>query len=106
MSGPSILFRGAARPRPPARHADQSGSLSEEQAADLRARALKIIAEWRDADQPPPYVPTAVELREMINFIFGRDIPAAYLPMVLEDMSFEGKDAPIFQWSKDVSGER
>jgi len=103
MSGSLDIIRSGARPRSPARHADQSGSLSAEAAADLQARALKIIAHWRDGHQRAPYVPTDAELREMINFLFGRDIPTDYLPMVLEDMSFEGKDARAFRWKRDVS---
>jgi len=103
MSGSLDIIKSGAKPRPPACHADQSGSLSAEDAANLRARALEIIAAWRDAHQPAPYVPTQGELHEMINFLFGRDIPAAYLPLVLEDMAFDAADARAFQWRREVS---
>lgn len=103
MSGSLAILRGDIRPKPPARHADLSGSLSPEQAAELRAQALAIIAAWRDRGQPSAYVPTAKELQEMVNFLFGREIPEGYLPLILEDIAFDGRDARAFRWTQEVS---
>jgi 4-hydroxyacetophenone monooxygenase len=103
MSGSLEILRSGARPKSPARHADQSGSLTPEQAADLRARAVKIVAAWRDRGQPAPYAPTAAELREMVNYLFGREIPEDYLPLILEDIAFEGRDSRAFRWKHAVT---
>ena len=103
MSGSLDIIRNGPRTSPPARHADQSGSLTPEQAAQLRAEVLKVIAAWRDAGQPPPYIPTEAELREMINYLFGLEFPPEYLPVILEDMAFEGRDPRAFRWTKTVS---
>jgi len=69
----------------------------------LRAKALEIIRAWRRAGRPEPYVPTREELHEMINFLLGFDFPAGYVPMILEDMAFEGTDARAFRWNRSVS---
>lgn len=103
MSGSLDILRNGPRPKPPARHADQSGSLTPEEAAHIRAAVLKVIAAWRDAGQPPPYVPTTDELHEMINYLFGMEFPAGYVPVILEDMAFEGHDPRRFRWRKRVS---
>ena len=103
MSGSLDSIRAGHKTYPPARHADQSASLSPEDAADLRARVLRVISEWRDAPPRAPYIPSEAELREMVNFLFGRDIPSAYLPMILEDMAFDGTDARVFKWRCKVS---
>jgi 4-hydroxyacetophenone monooxygenase len=103
MSGSLDIIRSGVKTRPPAHHADQSGSLSSQDATNLLERALQIIVGWRNAHQPTPYVPTRSKLHEMINFLFGRDIPSAYMPLVLEDMAFDGEDARVFQWKREVS---
>jgi len=103
MSGSLEILRGGVRPRSPARHADQSGSLTPEEAALLRAQGLKIVAGWRDRGQPSPYVPTSAELQEMVDFLFGRAIPKDYLPLILEDIAFEGRDARAFRWNREVT---
>src|ERR1700675_1403139 len=71
MSGSLDIIRSGVKTRPPARHADQSGSLSSQDATNLLERALQIIVAWRNAYQPAPYVPTRSELHEMVNFLFG-----------------------------------
>src|SRR3984957_14948335 len=103
MSGSLDIIRGGVKTRPPARHADQTGSLSPQDATSLRERALQIVVAWRNAQQPAPYVPTRSGLHEMVNFLFGRDIPDAYVPLVLEDMAFDAEDARVFQWKREVS---
>src|SRR5579883_1375679 len=69
MSGSLDIIRSGIKPKPPAGFADQSGSLTAEEAAKLRSKALAIIREWRKAGQPKPYMPTSQELHEMINFL-------------------------------------
>ena len=103
MSGSLDIIRSGVKTQPPARHADQTGSLSPQDATTLRQRALQIIEAWRNAHQPAPYVPTRSELHEMTNFLFGRDIPDGYMPLVLEDMAFDGEDARAFQWKREMS---
>ena len=102
MSGSLDIIRCGIRPKTPARHADQSGSLTPAEAAELRGKALEIIRAWRRAGRPEPYVPTREELHEMINFLLGFDFPAGYVPMILEDMAFEGTDARAFRWNRVV----
>src|SRR5262249_39642541 len=52
---------------------------------------------------PEPYTPTQAELHEMINYLLGLDFPAGYVPMIIEDMAFEGTDPRTFHWTKPVS---
>src|SRR5438105_11742063 len=66
MSGSLDIIREGPRPKPPARHADQTGSLPPEEMTRIRTKAIAIICAWRDAGYPEPYVPTQAELHEMI----------------------------------------
>ena len=55
MSGSLDIIRSGVKTKSPARHADQTGSLSPQDATSLRERALQIIVAWRNAHQPAPY---------------------------------------------------
>lgn len=101
MSGSMASVRGI-RPKSPASHGDLSGQLSPEEETVLRAQGLAAIKAWRDAGRPAPYQPTRAELHEMINFVTGMDMPDSYVPLVLEDMGYEGADPRRFQWSRPV----
>jgi 4-hydroxyacetophenone monooxygenase len=102
MSGSLEIIRSGVRTQPPAFNGDTSGSLSAEDAASVRHQALRIIKDYRDR-QPEPYRPSDDELREMMSFLLGLDLPSAYVPMIREDMALDAKDARRFEWNRTVS---
>jgi 4-hydroxyacetophenone monooxygenase len=102
MSGRLDVIRSGVKPLPPAFNGDTGGSLSPDDAAKLRADGLAAIMAWRDAGQPEPYRPDDAELNEMMSFLLGRDLPAAYVPMIREDMAFDAEDARAFRWNRPV----
>ena len=81
---------------------DGSGQIPDVQAAQLRARALDAIKAWRDAGCPEPYRPSDAELRRMIAFLVGMDLGARYLPVVKEEMAYDG-DTRRYLWPREVA---
>ena len=101
MSGSMDILRSGVRPAPPIGATDVSGSLSAEDAATLRAKALEIIRAYRDDPQAQPWRPGDEDLREMMNFILGFEIPGAYVPMIREDMAYDAVDSRAFAWNEE-----
>lgn len=81
---------------------DSSGQIPDEQAAELRAGALKAIKAWRDAGCPEPYRPSDAELQRMIAFLVGMDLGQRYLPVVKEEMAYDG-DTRRYRWPREVA---
>jgi 4-hydroxyacetophenone monooxygenase len=103
MSGRLDVLRSGAKPMPPAFNGDTGGSLSVDAAAELRALGLAAVKAYRDGGQPEPYRPTDEELNEMMSFLTGLDLPAAYVPMIREDMAYDSEDSRAFRWNRPVS---
>lgn len=80
---------------------DSSGQIPEAQAAQLRAGALAAIKAWRDAGCPEPYRPSDAELQRMIAFLVGMDLGERYLPVVREEMAYDGDDRR-YAWPRAV----
>ena len=106
MSGSLDIIRSGVRTMPPTFNGDTGGSLSAEDTAFLRAQALTIVKDYRDRGRLEPYRPTDDELREMMSFLLGLDLPGDYVPMIREDMAFDAEDARRFEWRRDVSDSR
>lgn len=102
MSGKLDILRLGVRPKPPAFNGDTSGSLAPEEASVLRAAGIEALKAWRDAGGDTPYRPDDAELNEMMSFLLGLDLPAAYVPMIREDMAFDAIDARAFEWRHEI----
>lgn len=68
------------------------GFLPEEQKAEVRARALDTIVAFRDGGGALPPPPSEELLREMMAWLVCEEVPAEYVPMLLEDMELDGSD--------------
>ncbi|HBU02287.1 MAG TPA: 4-hydroxyacetophenone monooxygenase, partial [Acidimicrobiaceae bacterium] len=91
MTGDASWIRGPIRPLGLFLNEIQ-GYLPEEQKAEIRARALEAIIGFRDAGcvlAPPP---DEALLREMMAWLVCEEVPAEYVPMMLEDMELDGSD--------------
>jgi 4-hydroxyacetophenone monooxygenase len=102
MTGRMDALRLGILPRTPGFNGDVSGQLSDADTATLRAQGLAAIKAWRDAGQPEPYRPSPAELHEIANFVVGMELPAAYVPLVLEDMAYEAEDPRTFAWNHPI----
>jgi 4-hydroxyacetophenone monooxygenase len=100
MTGDPSWIRGPIRPRI-ATLVEFQGGLTDEERADVRARALPAIAAYRDAGCEPQPVPPAV-LHEMMDFLATRPVDGSLREMLLEDLQFEGGDAGAIAWGDEV----
>jgi 4-hydroxyacetophenone monooxygenase len=92
MSGDPELIRGDLKPAGLFLNEVQ-GYMSEEDKAAVRKIALDVIADYRDRGCPEPEPVTAELLHEMMQWLVCEQVPAEYVPMVLEEMELDGRDA-------------
>jgi 4-hydroxyacetophenone monooxygenase len=78
------------------------GFMPEEMQARARSLALEAIKDYRDGGciLPPP--PSFELIQEMMSWLVCDDVPQEYLPMMLEEMELDGRDARAVEWD-DVS---
>ena len=104
MTGDTSWLDGPERPQGVYLNEVQ-GFMSEEAKAAVRARALPAIAAFRDAGCRLPPPPTPETIHRMMSFLVAQEVPAEYVPMMLEEMELEGEDARAFHWDRDVPAE-
>ena len=69
------------------------GFMSEEDKAAARALALDIIRDYRDRGCPEPRPVQPEMLKTMMDWIAVAEVGEEYVPMMLEEMGLEGRDA-------------
>jgi 4-hydroxyacetophenone monooxygenase len=99
LTGDVELLRGTIRPAP-AMPGDVQGGMSDEDKAAVRSLALAALCAYRDSGELPP-PPSPDTIREMMSFLVGQEVPAEYVPMMLEELALDGKDARDVEW-RDV----
>jgi 4-hydroxyacetophenone monooxygenase len=92
MSGDPELIRGNLRPAGLFLNEVQ-GYMSEEDKAAVRKIALDVITDYRDRGCPDPEPISAELLHEMMQWLVCEPVPEDYVPMVLEEMELDGRDA-------------
>jgi 4-hydroxyacetophenone monooxygenase len=92
MSGDLGLIRGALRPAGLFLNEVQ-GYMSEEDKAAVRKIGLEVIADYRDRGCPEPEPVSAEVLHEMMQWLVCEPVPDEYVPMLLEEMELDGRDA-------------
>ncbi len=92
MSADPELIRGALKPAGLFLNEVQ-GYMSEEDKAAVRKIALEVIADYRDRGCPEPEPVSPELLHEMMQWLVCEPVPAEYVPMVLEEMELDGRDA-------------
>jgi 4-hydroxyacetophenone monooxygenase len=101
MTGDASLLDGPLRPQGIFLNEVQ-GFMSEADQAAVRARALEVIKAYRDAGCRLPAPPSPETIHRMMCFLVAGDVPAEYVPMLLEEMELDGHDARAFAWEKSV----
>jgi 4-hydroxyacetophenone monooxygenase len=92
MSGDPELIRGRLRPAGLFLNEVQ-GYMSEEDKAEARALALEVIRDYRDRGCPEPEPVSPELLHEMMTWLVCEDVPAEYVPLLMEEMELDGRDA-------------
>jgi len=69
------------------------GFMSEEDQQAARELALGIITEWRDRGCPEPEPVDPQLLKRMMDWIVCEEVGPEYVPMMLEEMELDGRDA-------------
>ncbi len=103
LTGDTGILRGAIRPAQ-ALLGDTSGGLSETDEAEVRKRALEALIAFRDGGCRLPPPPSEETIHEMMSFVVGEAVPARYVPMMLEELALDGRDARDRDWD-DVPAE-
>ncbi len=104
MSGDAGLLDGPLKPVGVILNEVQ-GLMSEEDQTAVRAQALEVIKAYRDGGCRLPPPPSPETIHRMMCFMVGGDVPADYVPMMLEEMELDGKDAREVHWGDAVSEE-
>jgi 4-hydroxyacetophenone monooxygenase len=78
----------------------QSG-LSEEARLEICLRAVPAIAAYRD-DGCRSHELSPELLLEMMSFLAGRPVQGRIVPMMFEDMQFDGADARTIRWGDEA----
>ena len=68
-------------------------AMPPEQQAVVRRRALEVVKAYRDRGCTLPPAPDTGTLQRMMSFLVAGEVPAAYVPMMLEEMELDGRDA-------------
>ncbi len=92
MSGDPELIRGRLKPAGLFLNEVQ-GYMSEEDKAEVRSLALEVVRAYRDRGCPEPEPVSAELLHEMMTWLVCEDVPAEYVPMLMEEMELDGTDA-------------
>ncbi len=69
------------------------GFMSEDDKAAARALALDVIRDYRDRGCPEPAPVEPALLHRMMNWIVAGQVADEYVPMMLEEMGLDGRDA-------------
>ena len=77
------------------------GFMSEQDRAAARALALGIICDYRDRGCPEPRPVEPAMLGQMMDWIAAAEVPGEYVPMMLEEMGLDGRDAREDQLRSD-----
>jgi 4-hydroxyacetophenone monooxygenase len=104
MTGDTSFIRGDIRPRI-AMSLDIQGGMPDDDRAEVRRRALPVIAAYRDGGCEPVEL-SAELLREMMGFLGCRPVEGRLAGLFFDDLQFEGGDVGAISWGDEVSEEQ
>src|SRR5688500_20393894 len=70
--------------------------------AEVRKRALPVIASIRDNNCVLPPQPSPELMHEMMSFLACAPVSDDVVPMFLEDLHLDGSDAGAITWGGDI----
>ncbi|MFN3231065.1 MAG: flavin-containing monooxygenase [Alphaproteobacteria bacterium] len=102
ITGNTDHLRGPIRPKPTVINFDMQMSLTEDEQAQARTLALKILGDYRDNGCQMPPEPSEDMICEMMDYIMGEAIPRDYLPLLQEELALLGNETRVNQWRRDA----
>ncbi len=75
------------------------GFMDERSRAEVRRHALEVITAYRDGGSELPPPPSAALVQEMMSWLVCEPVPDEYVPMMLEELDFDGSDPRRVDWS-------
>lgn len=105
VTGDTSLLHGPIRPATPTLNEFQGGLSAAEQ-AQVRAMALEVLRRYRDGGCVLPPPPPPETIHAMMSFMVGEHVSEEYLPMMLEELVLDGRDARAPAWHGEVPAER
>lgn len=102
MSGDAGLLDGPLRPAGLFLNEVQ-GYMSEEDKAAARSLAAGIIRDYRDRGCPEPEPVSPQLLKTMMEWLVCAEVPDEYVPMMLEEMELDGRDARGTDYASSAS---
>jgi 4-hydroxyacetophenone monooxygenase len=100
MTGDPSWIRGDIRPRVAISLEFQSG-IPEDEQAEIRRRALPVVAAYRDGGCVPHPLSHAL-LLEMMEFLGCRTLTETLEGMFFDDLQFDGADSGAIAWDPPV----
>jgi len=73
----------------------REGGYPPAMATELRARAKAAIEANMAGAETAPFIPSPDVIARMMNFVAGADIPARYIPFLMEQLGFAGHDTSL-----------
>jgi 4-hydroxyacetophenone monooxygenase len=101
MSGDPSWIRGDIQPNV-GMSLDIQGAMSEKDMAEVRRRALPVIAAYRNAGCVPVHLSRDL-LQEMMSFIGRRPVEGRLAGLLFDDLQFEGTDSGQISWGHEIS---
>lgn len=102
LAGDTSLLSGAIRPRT-AMLNEYQGSMPEAEQAQVRAMALQALKKYRDGGCRLPPPPDRETIHRMMSFMVGEPVPEEYVPMMLEELALDQRDARAPDWHRAVT---
>lgn len=102
LTGDTSLLRGPIRPRTAALN-ELQGFMTDEEKAGVRVMALEALKRFRDGGCHLPPPPDRATIRQMMSFVVGEPVPEEYVPMMLEELALDARDARQPGWHRAVS---
>lgn len=88
-------------------HIKGAWAFEVESVPELKQRLVKALiaafADYAASRRPLPPAPDRDQLQRMCNAAAGSNVPAEYMPMVIEELNFDGTDAKTVRWRKQPS---
>ena len=102
LTGDASILAGPLRPAGIYLNEVQ-GFMSPEDQAAARAFALEKISEFRDGGCVLPPPPSDEVVHRMMEFLVAGEVPDEYVPLMLEELAFDGGDARAVDWVDEVA---
>jgi 4-hydroxyacetophenone monooxygenase len=84
---------------------DGQGGLTDDQRERTKTSALAALKAYRDRGNTLAPQPSFDDVRAMMNFVAGAEIPDHYVPFLIEEIALEGKDPKEPHWPASIARE-